>query len=330
MSRALPVLLTLSLLTTPLFAQSTSREEQAAPPPVPAANPLKTRDELQAAYQKEYAFLEAQVRDLQSRVAAFDAEATRAERDKEAAIDRIEGEYIDLQSRGERVNDLITEAERQVSAVEDSRTTLEATFLQAGSTLEPYGLEALRGEDYLSASAAEKIETLFAHTLELLGGLGRVRKEEGTFFLQDGTEVTGTLVRVGNIASYGVSGDAGDRPGAGRRRGTAGARHVPVRIQPERDRGKGRQNNPRCDQQRRHDRMDHRGARCAGRHPDHPACFLPALGQRQYRPCRTASRPVGQGRQAQGSSQGLQETQGRDRPGGRVSSTQSRQGPHPH
>ena len=209
MSRALPVLLTLSLLTTPLFAQSTSREEQAAPPPVPAANPLKTRDELQAAYQKEYAFLEAQVRDLQSRVAAFDAEATRAERDKEAAIDRIEGEYIDLQSRGERVNDLITEAERQVSAVEDSRTTLEATFLQAGSTLEPYGLEALRGEDYLSASAAEKIETLFAHTLELLGGLGRVRKEEGTFFLQDGTEVTGTLVRVGNIASYGVSGDAG-------------------------------------------------------------------------------------------------------------------------
>jgi biopolymer transport protein ExbB len=194
-----------------LAAQETGEEQPAAPvqPPVPSANPLKTQDDLQAAYQKEYAFLEAQVRDLQARVTAFDAESNRAEREKEAQIDRIEGEYIDMQSRGERANDLITEAERQVISVEDSRSTLEATFLQAGSTMEPFSVPELRTEEYLAAADSTKIETLFGHTLEILAGLGKVRKSEGPFFLADGTEVNGTLVHIGNIAAYGTAGDQG-------------------------------------------------------------------------------------------------------------------------
>ena len=199
------------LISTSVMAQQAADEQAAenAQPPVPAANPLKTRDELQAAYQKEYAFLEAQVRDLQSRVTAFDTESRQDELAREAQIDRIEGEYIDMQSRGERANDLITEAERQVNAVEDSRSTLEATFLQASSTLEPFDIAELRGEAYLGSPDAEKMETLFTHTLALLDGLGKLRKSEGSFFLQDGTEVTGTVVSIGNIASFGVAGSDG-------------------------------------------------------------------------------------------------------------------------
>jgi len=201
------------LLSITLPAVSIAQQEPTgsppAAPPVPAANPLKSQDELQAAYQKEYAFLEAQARELRTRLAAFDTESRKAESDKEAQIDRVEGEYIDLQSRGERANDLLTEAERQISAVEDSRSTLEATFLQAGSTLEPYDLPGLRSEEYLASPADLKIESLFNHALELLSGLGKLRQEDGSFFLQDGTEVQGSIVHVGNIAAYGVSGDRG-------------------------------------------------------------------------------------------------------------------------
>lgn len=212
MNRLIPLLLALPMLASPAaWAQQSANEQAAEPtqPAVPAANPLKTRDQLQAAYQKEYAFLEAQVRDLQRRLAAFDAESREAERAKEAAIDRVEGEYVDMQSRAERANDLITEAERQVNAVQDSRDTLEATYLQAGSTLEPYGIDAVRGEAWLSAPDEQKIETLFSHTTELLAGLGTLRRSEGAFFLADGTEVTGTVIRVGNIASYGVANGQG-------------------------------------------------------------------------------------------------------------------------
>ena len=205
-------LLALMFLPTVVVAQQQPPASEAAappPPPVPEANPLKTRDDLQTAYQREYAFLEAQVRELQGRLTAFDAEAQAAERQREAQIDRVEGEYINLQSRGERINDLLTEAERQVTAVEDSRSTLEATFLQAGSTLEPYDLPELRTEAYLASPDGEKIDTLFSRTLGLLGTLGRLRETRGNFFLVDGTEVEGTIVHVGNIASYGVSGDRG-------------------------------------------------------------------------------------------------------------------------
>jgi len=173
--------------------------------PVPAANPLKTQSELQTAYQKEYAFLEAQVRDLQSRLAAFDAESKRDESDKEGAIDKVEGEYIDLQTRAERYNDVLAESERQISAVEDSRSTLEATFLQAGSTLEPFDIAEVRSEEYFAGTDSERIETLFEQTLRLLDTLGKVRQSPGSFFLDDGTEVEGTLIHIGNVASYGIS-----------------------------------------------------------------------------------------------------------------------------
>jgi biopolymer transport protein ExbB len=204
--------MTCLLLATSAMAQDSQGEAEAAAPaqpPVPAANPLKTQDELQAAYQKEYAFLEAQVRDLQARLTAFDQESRQDEADKEGQIDRVEGEYIDLQSRGERINTLITEADRQVASVEDASSTLEATFLQAGSSLEPFNLSQIKSEEFLSSADSVKINTLFDLTLELLNGLGKVRQESGTFFLQNGTEVEGTVIHVGNIASYGISGDNG-------------------------------------------------------------------------------------------------------------------------
>jgi len=186
-----------------------AQEPAAEPAPVPPVNPLKTQDELQRAYQKEYAFLEAQLRDLQARLAQFEREARDAVQQREAQIDRVEGEYIDLQSRGERINGLISDAERQIGAVEDSRSTLEATFLQAGSTLEGLGIDEVRSEAFLSAPDGERVERLFAHALDALGSLGALRSAPGRFFLADGTEVDGTIVHVGNIAAYGVSAQGG-------------------------------------------------------------------------------------------------------------------------
>ena len=207
--KALIGLLLAMILPVSLAAQEEDAEAPPPPPPVPEASPLKTKDELQAAYQREYAFLETQLRELQERLSEFEAESAQAERDREARIDRVEGEFINLQSRGERLNNLITEAERQVNAVEESRDTLEATFLQAGSTLEPYDMAELRTEEYLSNGDSAKINTLFSNTLDLMAGLGKLRRSEGSFFLVDGTEVQGTIVHVGNIASYGVSGGLG-------------------------------------------------------------------------------------------------------------------------
>jgi biopolymer transport protein ExbB len=179
--------------------------DTAVEPVVIEVDPGKARDELEAAYQKEYAFLDAQVRDLQSRLRDFEDQSSRAEREREAAIDRLQGEYINLQSRGDRLNELLTDADRQVESVEDNRSMLEATFLQAGSTLEPFGLEELKSESYLASSDGERIDRLFTLSRDLLGGLGKVRRAPGPFFLDDGTEVNGEVIEIGNIARLGVS-----------------------------------------------------------------------------------------------------------------------------
>jgi biopolymer transport protein ExbB len=200
------------ILSSTAYAQdvAVAAEPQTAPPAA-VINPLKTRDELQTAYQKEYAFLDAQLKDLQARQAEFEASSAQAQKDKQDSIDRIEGEYIAAQTRSERINEMLEEAERQVASVEDSRNTLEATFLQASATLE--SLDQTEGNspwkfDPETADSAN-IASLFDTTFVILQHQGQLRSETGNFFLADGTEVQGTIIRVGNIAAFGVSGEKG-------------------------------------------------------------------------------------------------------------------------
>jgi biopolymer transport protein ExbB len=201
------------MLSFSLWAQDDAEavaDEAQAQAPVPVINPEKSRDELEQAYQKEYAFLEAQLRDLRERLEAFEQQSQSAESAKENQIESVEAEYIDLQSRGERLNDLVLEAERQIESVEDSSSTLEATFIQAGSTLEPYSdefprLAGIKSQEFLSSGDREKIDTLFAAAEGLITSLSSVRLVPGAFFLANGAEVNGTIVRIGNVAAYGVS-----------------------------------------------------------------------------------------------------------------------------
>ncbi|MDZ4728760.1 MAG: MotA/TolQ/ExbB proton channel family protein [Xanthomonadales bacterium] len=210
---AVATCLCLSGLATAWAQDETSATAAVEQVPAVAINPLKTRDELQAAYQKEYAFLDAQLKDLRARQVEFAASSSTAQRDKQASIDRIEGEYIAAQTRSDRINEMLEDAERQVSAAEDSRNTLEATFLQAGSTLENLDQRPINESDWNTGSDSEKIAALFGLTLDLLKQQGALRKTTGDFFLADGTQVNGAIIRIGNIAAYGLTQAEGEEQG---------------------------------------------------------------------------------------------------------------------
>jgi biopolymer transport protein ExbB len=203
--------LSLALSCTAWAQQAETATEPQATAPAAVINPLKTRDELQTAYQKEYAFLDAQLKDLQARQAEFEATSAQAQKDKQDSIDRIEGEYIAAQTRSERINEMLQEAERQVAAAEDSRNTLEATYLQAAATLE--SLDQTDGNSPWNfnpeTADSANIASLFDTTFGLLQQQGRLRTAAGSFFLADGTEVQGTIIKIGNIAAFGVSGEKG-------------------------------------------------------------------------------------------------------------------------
>ncbi len=199
-------------LSSTLWAQAADGAAQS--PAVAAAatiNPLKTRDELQTAYQKEYAFLDAQLKDLRVRQAEFETSSAKAQRDKQASMDRIEGEYIAAQTRSERINEMLEDAERQVTAVEDSRNTLESTYLQASATLE--SLDQADGKILWNMNSEQgdsmKIAALFDTTFDILQKQGRLQTAPGSFFLANGTEVQGDIIRIGNIAAFGITSDEG-------------------------------------------------------------------------------------------------------------------------
>lgn len=165
----------------------------------------RSRQELMAAYRQEYAFLEAQQTDLRRQIDVLESDYEQQQANLESDIQQLEREVMRLQNRAEELQSLTTEAERQARENAESRERVETTFSQAGATFSEYGMD-LESDDAFRGSAEEdKVAMLFERANRLLERLAGVRREEGEFFLPDGTQVEGTLVRIGNIATYGVS-----------------------------------------------------------------------------------------------------------------------------
>jgi biopolymer transport protein ExbB len=154
---------------------------------------------LESAYQKEFAFLAAEKEALQARRGSFDAETATKIGAAERELSTLEGRLLGVQARASKVEDALAAMERSVEAADDAGAAVESTLAAAASTV---GIE-VDGRDQVDAL----IDAYIAGAAAIDTGRA-VRRTEGGFFLRDGTEVTGQIVRVGNVAAYGVS-DAG-------------------------------------------------------------------------------------------------------------------------
>jgi len=154
---------------------------------------------LEQAYQREFAFLQTQKRELEARLQAFRERSVGERADLEAEITQLEGELVGLRARAERLDGLVFDAEREVDTARSNVDVLASTLLQADITLED-GFEAPSPE---STPTPEDFERLFAAAAVATEQAGAIRLEEGSFFALDGTEVTGQVLRVGQVAAYG-------------------------------------------------------------------------------------------------------------------------------
>ena len=177
-----------------------------AAPVVPEVDPAET---LEAAYRKEFAFLEAERRSLAKQLA--DVQKSNAERisASQATLDAIESEVVRMTAETSRLETLVLEAERQAQANADASEILEATFLQASTSLKDYDIERLDSDEFQALDDGNKIQETFALGQDLLRKLSSVRTENGEFYLQSGQEVSGEILRFGNIAAYGKSAQGG-------------------------------------------------------------------------------------------------------------------------
>jgi biopolymer transport protein ExbB len=170
-------------------------EQQLAPLPEPQ------QPSLEQAYQREFAFLQGQKRELERRLAETGARIGQERSGLQQEIRTLENRVIDLRGQGDRLDNLVFESQRSVELARENSDLLGATFTQADFTLE----QSWDSELGDRAPGADDVRALFTAALAFLDRGHQLRRERGEFFLADGTRVDGEILRVGNIAAYGLS-----------------------------------------------------------------------------------------------------------------------------
>jgi biopolymer transport protein ExbB len=162
------------------FAQTAAPE---GPPP------------LELAYQKEYAYLLAEKEQLVARLGEFDADATVRIDEANGEIDHLQARLISVTRAADQAEDAFDTIERETAAMDDAASVLASSVQQASETL---GLDA-------PTDPAAAVPEVFRAAATMLRDAGATGWRDGSFFLTDGTEVSGRIYRWGQVAAWGSS-----------------------------------------------------------------------------------------------------------------------------
>lgn len=160
---------------------------------------------LETAYKREYAFLEAQKRELSERLRNYQSSASRDEQALSSKINALERSSVERSTKIDQFTVQLSEAERKESAVTERNDALEITYAQADATLRNHGIEVPASIKETPGNDLVKVGYLFKQALSLIQGLGAIQTKPGNFFLETGKQTSGTITHLGNIAAYGVS-----------------------------------------------------------------------------------------------------------------------------
>jgi biopolymer transport protein ExbB len=186
---------------------SLAQDQQAAPAQAPAAAaaPAAPTVSVEQAYRREYALLEAQKRELTQRIAEVRQRTESQRAALSAEVSTLENRVLSARTESEAAVAELNQIEQAAFALAENSGFIDATVEQARSTLSGLGNETLASDAFAAQDDAAKLQTLFGSAIDTLRTLGQIRTEPGSFFLADGTEVQGQLIRYGNIASFGIS-----------------------------------------------------------------------------------------------------------------------------
>lgn len=198
----LAFLLLAGLLPFAVVAQDSAPAPSA--PAAPAAAPAPTVN-VEQAYRREYALLEAQKRELTARVNEIRQQTAAQKARLEAEVAALENRVFAERAEAEAASEELTRIEQAAFALAENSGFIDATLEQARSTLAGFGNETLSADDFAARDELGKLQGMFEQGIAQLRVLGEIRREAGAFFLADGTEVQGQIVRFGNIAAFGVS-----------------------------------------------------------------------------------------------------------------------------
>ena len=158
-------------------------------------------DELSDAYKKEYTFLKAQKNELEKRLKKeLLQEQTEITKTKKRLKEKQE-KFIKLSKNLKSKELLVDKLNEQLRDKTSNAEIISSIIIQAKEVLGEYSITV----DDKSINEIETLEKAFSDSLNLFSELSSLRIEEGNFYLLDGTTAKGEIVKVGNIAAYGIS-----------------------------------------------------------------------------------------------------------------------------
>ena len=161
-----------------------------------------TDTQLERAYAKEFAFMKAQKKMLTSRLERVKSDNASKLKATKSELNGLQNKVLSRQAQSERLNDALYVAQQNAQNVSDDVSMVEAVVLQAQSSLTPYEIKIEADKDHYQ----EALKTIFSASNTLIQKLSTIEVTKAPFYLNDGTEKLGTVVKVGNIARFGVDG----------------------------------------------------------------------------------------------------------------------------
>lgn len=166
---------------------------------------LLNADELSNAYQKEYTFLKAQKSELQKRLKKEQSFQKRELTKAKAKVQMLQNKLVTLSQKNENIAKQINKATQTLNDKNSNKEISSSVVIQAKSLLNEYGIDV---NDTQEMDVVTVMNKAFNDAANLYKKLSSLQKVKGKFYLLDGTTAEGDIVKVGNIAAYGISSKA--------------------------------------------------------------------------------------------------------------------------
>ena len=162
-----------------------------------------TETELERAYAKEFAYLKAQKQMLQKRLKDIQVTQSKKLSSAKKELKAMQNLVLKRNAMSEKLETELFRARQSAQNVTDDTSLIETVMMQSTSALKPFGIDVkVNKQDYQGS-----LETVFAEADALVSKLGKISTEQGKFYVKDGSEKAGRVIKIGNIAAYGIADD---------------------------------------------------------------------------------------------------------------------------
>ncbi len=203
---------TMLLLATP------KSEAQPAPASTNASK-ANSGSRLQDAYRREFAFLEAEKRALETRLKEQQARAKERIAKAKGEISSLQNRVVHAAGLAERLEEQVLTADREAEVLEGNEGVTEDILVRADAALKKGGIAMPEADTKKREEMLKQLSFVFDRAPALLKKQGTIHIEKGAYFDSEGNKLNGDILRIGNIASYGlVAGSKGVLAPAGENR----------------------------------------------------------------------------------------------------------------